>query len=278
MLHAVSSQFPVPATVPEEYIGLWRRTLLIDEGACEDRSSQVYWLQTGSLYADIRIPPSRQPMRVPPREEQADHALPVLATQQGFAGTLEVQGNALTWQRWLDYQPDTGVPDTGRVHFHQDRLIEEGVHAAYIEHWAPVTRVDSGYLALRLTEERSPSGELQRRQGLWLISGNYFIYAIGRIHEFHQGFDLRLALAHSRHKPMLQQQLMECEIHFGRWHGRTPWEILHSTTPWYEGWSLMTVAGSARERNDLWLQQVPTSGYERRWHIVERRSCYPVPG
>ena len=44
--------------VPLEYMGVWKRTLLRTPQR-EDTTTQVYWMQTQSWHADIRVPASR---------------------------------------------------------------------------------------------------------------------------------------------------------------------------------------------------------------------------
>ena len=127
-------QRPEPA-VPLEFRGLWRRRVL-KTADLVDSETTVYWLQAGSIYADIRVPANR------PRCDSLDDAstgtLRGLAQQQGFAGNLQAEGNLLTWHRWLDYQPPTPVADVGRVHFENEVLIENGALASYMEEWIRV--------------------------------------------------------------------------------------------------------------------------------------------
>ena len=44
--------------VPAAYRGVWKRTLLRTPQR-EDTTTQVYWMQTQSWHADIRVPASR---------------------------------------------------------------------------------------------------------------------------------------------------------------------------------------------------------------------------
>jgi len=43
-------------SVPDAYLGVWRRRLLTTTAGLRDETSEVYWLQTASLHADLRLP------------------------------------------------------------------------------------------------------------------------------------------------------------------------------------------------------------------------------
>lgn len=87
--------------------GLWRRSLLIDATGTGDTSAGVLWLQGDAAYVDSR----------------------------GFAGHLERTGDVFHWHRDVDFEPPGPFPDTGRMHWEGDTLVETGVHEDYVEHW-----------------------------------------------------------------------------------------------------------------------------------------------
>jgi hypothetical protein len=87
--------------------GLWRRTMLIDAEGSRDTSTGVLWLQGLVAYVDSR----------------------------GFAGRLDQTGDVFEWNRLIDVEPPTPLPDAGRMHWEADTLVEVGVHADYVEHW-----------------------------------------------------------------------------------------------------------------------------------------------
>jgi len=128
------------ATVPEAYVGLWRRTLLRAPGK-EDTTTRVYWLQTSNWHADIRAPSDRPLLSdytgLAALSVEEMHAL---ARQQGFAGITEVEGEICRWHRRFDYQPPSGFNDIGRMQFDgPDRLLEYGVEQDYFEIWERVS-------------------------------------------------------------------------------------------------------------------------------------------
>ncbi|WP_253910894.1 hypothetical protein [Stutzerimonas zhaodongensis] len=54
-------------SIPETYMGVWRRRLLTTSDGCRDETSDVYWLQTAHLHADVRIPHPPPPLPRLPR-------------------------------------------------------------------------------------------------------------------------------------------------------------------------------------------------------------------
>ena len=51
----------IQGMVPQEYIGVWKRTLLKTKRGTHDTISEAYWLQTEDLHSDLRIPRSEEP-------------------------------------------------------------------------------------------------------------------------------------------------------------------------------------------------------------------------
>ncbi|MCZ0726535.1 hypothetical protein [Mycolicibacterium iranicum] len=88
-------------------VGLWRRTLLVEADGARDTGTDVTWLQGVTAYVDSR----------------------------GFAGTLRDEGGVFEWRRTIDLTPAT-EPDIGEMRWEQGTLVETGVHADYVEHWA----------------------------------------------------------------------------------------------------------------------------------------------
>jgi hypothetical protein len=96
------------AVLRAECSGLWRRTLLIEADGTHVTGGDVCWLQGESAYVDSR----------------------------GFGGRLEQRGEVFEWHRMMDLEPPSSTPDVGAMHWDGDTLVETGVHADYVEHWA----------------------------------------------------------------------------------------------------------------------------------------------
>src|SRR5262249_17216298 len=93
-------------TVPEWLRGLWRRRpIRFADGRYDDRTV-VYWLQSDSAFADIRVPKGRPVVR--DRESLmrlSESELLALTQQGGFAGWTELSGMRCHWHRQIDFQP-----------------------------------------------------------------------------------------------------------------------------------------------------------------------------
>ncbi|MBI5463165.1 MAG: hypothetical protein HY941_13350 [Gammaproteobacteria bacterium] len=245
--------------VPECYIGLWQRRLLEDARGIDTRT-QVYWLQSGSLYADIRLPVER-------------NTAGGVALQQGFAGALEIEGSILTWRRWLDFQPPTAVADVGRIRFTGlDEMIEEGVHADYREVWERIGAASSDRAAFSLQAEYPHDGIPRRRAGVLVMVGDDFMFALDRLAALPAGQGLADLAVQDELANDLREQLFACEISLGRRHGPRPWEILHSTLPAHEGQCLFDVHGALvqTQQTHIFEQQSPDGGVRRIWRQVEQ--------
>ena len=117
--------------VPDWATGAWRRTLF-ESPDREDRSTDVLYLQTPVLFADIRIP-------VEPGKDK-----------EGFAGHAAVTGQICRWNRPIDVKPKTGGDvDIGVMYRNGERLLECGVHRNYLEEWKLVGDTNRHFAATR---------------------------------------------------------------------------------------------------------------------------------
>lgn len=242
--------------VPAEYRGLWRRRML-ETPEHTDRSTIVYWLQTGGLYADLRLPADR--------ERDDPHAL---ARQQGFAGLLKVDGNRLTWERWLDFQPPA-APDVGRVHFEGEVLVEHGVYAKYHEEWERVQAADADSVALSLEAELDVRGRQVDRRGVLVACGGYFLFALERRSALPAASHLGALLSNDRYTPEEKRTFLDCAIDFGAREPDGVWRVRHSTLPTHEQRDLVELHGCWRRDGPEHYLQTRAGGVFRRWRVVE---------
>lgn len=253
-------------TVPAEYRGLWRRRLL-QTPELTDRSTLVYWLQTGSLYADLRLPAERVP-----DDPQA------LARQQGFAGLLKVDGNRLTWERWLDFQPPA-APDVGRVHFEGEVLVEHGVYAEYREEWERVPAAAADGAALSLEAELDGRGRQVERRGVLVACGDYFLFALDRRCALPPAPDLGTLLRNNRYAREEKHAFLDCAIDFGVREPDGVWRVQHSTLPAHEQRDLVELHGSWRSTGPGYCLQTRAGGVFRRWRVLEQGAAFRgLPG
>lgn len=219
------------AAVPAWMRGLWRRrSLTYPDGRC-DTTTQVYWLQTESAFADIRIHADRPDLRACGRlDALGDTDLRALARQAGFAGWTELSGDRCRWHREIDYQPASGITDEGILRRGDGVLIEEGVHEPYVEVWE-ANPYGTG-LTETIIRHNAPAG--QPRQVL-VAHGDAFMYVRDRLVHMPPAPSLE-ALLDATAPVAARRSLLDCEISFGlRAGGALPWEIRLSTLPFLEG-------------------------------------------
>lgn len=211
--------------VPDAYLGVWQRTLLTTASGRRDSSTQVYWLQTATLHADLRIPPMG---------DLRDGLELALAEQAGFAGVTVVESDICQWHRLMDYQPVTGESDIGRMHFKTPAiLIEDALDGRYQETWErlPDSLGANWGLWLNAAEDRS-------RQACLLVAGDFFLFAAERPTPLRLGGHLRDQVAAA--SAIERQTQLAFELSFGRrQQGAKPWLISLSTLPGRAGQTLL---------------------------------------
>lgn len=252
----------LPPAVPDAYLGVWRRSLLEAPGV-HDTSSLVLWLQTPRWHADLRIPAGRPDFTGVATLADCDATqLAWLATQQGFCGLTQVDGERCTWHRQVDVQPINGCRDTGRMVFDGERMVETGLEADYREIWEPLPESRRGSAALQLVVE---NGALPARPTWLLIAGDCFMFVRGRAMRLPRAADLPSLIAATR--PGREQLLawLDIEVSFGRRNGPGAWHVEHSTLPFREGCAVLQPGTLQRRGHQL----VVEGKGERRWMILD---------
>jgi hypothetical protein len=225
--------------VPEWLRGLWRRRSIAHSDGRLDTTTTVYWLQTDSIFADIRIPAERPALSgragfaaLDAGEQRA------LARQSGFAGWTELRGDRCRWHRSIDFQPPSGVPDEGRLIRGDGVLIEEGIHEPYIEIWEPVECGPGPIAALAMPEAAGAD--------VVVVCGDAFLAVRDRPVALAPAASLEALVAAAGADQARVAALLDCEIAFGAQRGgRMPWEIRLCTVPFREGRELATGVGAA---------------------------------
>jgi hypothetical protein len=232
----MSSELISGPPVPPEYIGVWKRTLLRTP-EIEDTTMQVYWMQTQSWHADIRMPASRPAFAGKTGLDQLNRTeLLELARQQGFCGVTQVDGDICRWLRRHDFQPPSGANDIGRMEFDgPDRVLEYGVEADYFEIWECMPGSRSENFALELSA--SPLS-------MMLVTGPFFMLVRPRATTLPIAPNLAAFAADKSVADL--QALLDFEISFGRrGNCSDAWRIGLSTLPWHEGADIPMDAWSA---------------------------------
>lgn len=120
----------------EDIQGHWSRTWIKAPGF-EDHTTRVDWMQSGEIYADVRVPLERPNIasKAALSELSADELL-LLARAEGFAGSVSLEGKKCTWHRDINWHGQPEGNDIGAISFDAEgRMIEAGVEADYTELW-----------------------------------------------------------------------------------------------------------------------------------------------
>jgi hypothetical protein len=216
-----------PITGITELTGLWRRSLIRWPDGRSDATTAVYWMQTPSLFVDLRQPADRPSFEsVHCLRDLGRANLEWLAHQEGFAGEVLWDGRHIEWLRHFDFQPKAALPDAGKLWFEGDVMMEEGRDLPYREHWhrdVADPRPCAG-IALR---------EVATGQSAMLVrAGDLFMYARARRIALPPLSDLRQLIGAAPSEDAMQD-LVDCEISVGSV-GAGCWRIEHSSLPFKE--------------------------------------------
>jgi hypothetical protein len=248
--------------VPAQLRGLWRRLSLTAPNV-NDTTTRVLWLQTASLFADIRIPADRLDLSSAAGfAAVSDDGLIALAAMAGFAGVLEVEGDICRWRRELDFQPPGGPPDEGRFRLEGDLLIETGIHADYEEVWRRETPAAPGLAAFRLVAGAEPADPA----GILTLAGDYFLMIRARRNSLPPAPALadlvRSDLASGDRQGAISKLAMP--IAFGR--VSAGMVVTLSTEPWREGAPLFAGCTRAFDSDRLTLRVAGPDGIQE-WRL-----------
>ena len=219
-------------SVPSEYLGMWRRTLLEQAGVI-DTSTLVLVIQTEQYHADIRIPSKRPDFaNVKSLADCSSEQLRWLATQQGFTGITEVNGNISQWLRDHDYQPSNGQRDIGEMTFESEGVIVEiGIEAEYREVWQKIKDSQLNLSVHPITGTNRHGLESPARL---FTAGKQFAYVRPRTSVLPNAASFLEAIDAVNPDRELLLDWLDFEISFGEIQGEGFGRILHSTLPFRE--------------------------------------------
>jgi len=210
-------------TVPT---GAWQRDWIRRHGGAPDARVVVRYVQTPSVFGDLRIPDDRPDVAAAASlADLEDDQLAALARQNGFAGVTTVDGDNATWHHEIDVQPSSGGVDIGRIEPAGDgRMFEHALDDAYVESWSAIDR-GAGFFAARV--ERAG-----RVDQLLAVAGAHFVYARARAVALPPGDSLTELIARTHPPRATVIAYLDCEISYGSTRG---WLVERSTLPWREG-------------------------------------------
>lgn len=246
--------------VPSWLSGAWSREW-IEHSGVRSSALNVHYLQTSTLFGDVRIPSDRPKFaHAASFADLTNQELRVLAQQEGFFGYTTMDGPIATWHHYIDFQPPDGTNDVGRLErIAHGRMHEHALDGSYIESWQLLTSGKGQFLVVRT--ERSG-----RPQRVLLVVGDYFLFVRNRAHDLPAAESLSALIDATTASRAQVIEYLDCEFSTGRVRrGSMPWEIQHSTLPWREGHRRDFVDEIAPFLSGYGLAP-PTQGGER-WNI-----------
>jgi len=220
----------VPMSVPT---GAWQRDWIQRRGGARDHSTTVRYVQTPSVFGDLRIPGDRPvPARAASFADLSDAELAQLATQNGFAGVTTIEGANAVWHHQIDYQPAGGGADIGRIEpLGAGAMLEHGLDGSYVERWSVLEPDAGAYFAAELLRDG-------RVDQLLAVAGGHFVYARARPTPLPAADSIPDAIARTHATREMIIGYLDCEISYGTVRG---WQIERSTLPWQQGQRLAFV-------------------------------------
>lgn len=207
--------------------GAWQRDWISRHGGPRDASMAVRYVQTPSVFADLRVPAERAALDgASSFDELSDDQLLVLARQNGFAGYTTMDGANATWHHEIDFQPADGGADIGRIErVTEHSMFEHALDGSYVEAWSRLGRGEDRFFAVRVARG-------DRVEQVLSVAGDHFVYARARAGVLPAARSLADAITESHATREVIIGFVDCEISFGTTHG---WRVERSTLPWREG-------------------------------------------
>ena len=231
--------------------GAWQRDWIRRHGDAPDATVSVRYVQTPSVFGDVRIRVDRPAMPgAGSFADLSDDQLAALARQNGFAGYTTIEGVNATWHHEIDFQP-SGGEDIGRIEpTGQGRMFEHALDGSYVESWSAIGSDRGAFLAVRVAR----AGRVEH---LLSVAGDHFIYARARPDSLPTVDSLSEAIAKTHATREAIIAYVNCEISYGTTRG---WQVERSTLPWREGKRLAFVDGIAIGANGQPVARAPGAG------------------
>jgi hypothetical protein len=253
--------------------GAWQRDWISRHGGARDASVTVRYVQTPSMFGDVRIRGDRPALAgAASFADLSDDQLLALAKQNGFAGYTTVDGTSATWHHEIDFQPSSGGADIGRIELSGNgKMFEHALDESYVESWSALGGGDGPFLAVKVARG-------DRVGHVLVVGGDHFVYARARVTALPAADSITDAIARTHATREAIIGFLDCEISYGNTRG---WHIVHSTLPWQEGKRLAFIdrigidardrpVATAAESGEAWSFPVNT------FTVADLRALFPA--
>lgn len=238
--------------------GAWQRDWIHRRGLAQDASIAVRYVQTPSVFADVRTAWARTiPAGAASFAELTDAELAALARQNGFAGVTTVEGDRVTWHHEIDFQPPSDDADVGRIEpIGPGAMFEHALDGAYVERWSTLAPDAGPYLAVRVTRGGKVAAILA-------VAGDHFVYARARATPLPAAESITALIEHGHATRETIIGYLDCEISYGT---TRAWRIERSTLPWREG-QRAAIADALVIRGGRLVARAPAA--DEAWQVAE---------
>lgn len=257
-------------SVPEWAFGCFKRRSITFYAGLTDTETDVYWLQSRGLTADLRIYSGRPALADGSTiASSSSHELRAIAESEGGLARSRWDGTHMHWDAWTSFQLHEKWPEPGLLRRVGDCLIEFAPSGAYLEEWRAQPPGDGPFVGLELLDEvEAASGRVLHRGGGLVVCGSHAAFVRGRPEQLASEKTLREFAASSVRDRNRLAQLFSFEASYGRCADTAAgYRVTRSTSPWREGERLLDLEGFVYdEQHAVVVQRTHDLGVD-----VERR-------
>jgi hypothetical protein len=256
--------------VPEWALGCFRRRSITFFTGVEDDRTEVLWLQSRGLTADLRRSPELPRVAgLAALGELPMAELLALARVEGGVARTRWDGAVMHWSSWHSFQTHAKWPEPGRLERVGSSMIEFAPSGAYVEDWRFQPPGGGPLIGLSLIDERdAQSGQLLHRGGGLIVCGRHAAFVRGRPEALPEGGRLDAYLRANAGNRATLERVFAFDASYGTTGaGRDDFTVRVSTLPWREGEPLLSLEGfSPPGDGAILLQRV-----EEQARVIERR-------
>ncbi len=158
-------------SVPEWMCGAFRRRCISFANGLTDTDTRVFWLQSGALTIDLRLPLEYEQQAEP--DNKADY--------EGWYAHSVWQHNLLDWQGGVSSLRENRWPEPAELRRVGNCMMEFAPSGAYVEDWRLLNSVPGLFVGLELIgEEDLTTGASRELQGALILAGDCMGAVINR--------------------------------------------------------------------------------------------------
>ena len=220
--------------VPAWSFGFWRRKSITFANGLTDSGTRVFWLQSGGLTADLRLPARRFDAT----------SLDARARLEGWLAQTSWDGQKMSWSNGTSFQLHDKWPEPALLTRIGDCLIEFAPSGIYVEDWRLQPSAPGLFAGLKLIEERDgASGAVRHRGGGLIVTGDHAALVKGRPAALPATGRLENYVAGHAHDEVALDAVFAFETSYGRRTGDGGYVVEASTCAAREGAALISLGG-----------------------------------